>query len=248
MAANATSDLHAPRMQLSVADIVVITVYFALNVAVGIWAWQTGDWSHPLSFLGLSVLICDIKTPPTWGEISYQEAHMGPGGGGGGCGTGDYNGTTAKECDRLCNLDVFGSPESEIVSGPHKPISGKAAAPFYIPTSSARASNSCLFFLSLQSSCRASRNTVKGYFLAGRDMTWWPIGASLFASSEGSGLFIGLAGSGAAGGVAVAGFEWNATYVLLALAWVFVPIYISSEVSLLMGPPARALGLGISCW
>lgn len=35
------------------------------------------------------------------------------------------------------------------------------------------------------------------------------IGASLFASSEGSGLFIGLAGSGAAGGVAVAGFEWN---------------------------------------
>ncbi|KAF5911943.1 hypothetical protein HPG69_015921, partial [Diceros bicornis minor] len=56
------------------------------------------------------------------------------------------------------------------------------------------------------------------------------IGASLFASSEGAGLFIGLAGSGAAGGLAVAGFEWNATYVLLALAWVFVPIYISSEI------------------
>ncbi|EPY87762.1 sodium/glucose cotransporter 5 [Camelus ferus] len=56
------------------------------------------------------------------------------------------------------------------------------------------------------------------------------IGASLFASSEGSGLFIGLAGSGAAGGLAVAGFEWNATYVLLALAWVFVPIYVSSEI------------------
>ncbi|XP_006901258.1 PREDICTED: sodium/glucose cotransporter 5 isoform X2 [Elephantulus edwardii] len=80
------------------------------------------------------------------------------------------------------------------------------------------------------SSCQASRNTVRGYFLAGRDMTWWPIGASLFASSEGSGLFIGLAGSGAAGGLAVAGFEWNATYVLLALAWVFVPIYVSSEI------------------
>ncbi|XP_050619855.1 sodium/glucose cotransporter 5 isoform X3 [Macaca thibetana thibetana] len=122
MAANSTSDLHAPGTQLSVADIIVITVYFALNVAVGIW-----------------------------------------------------------------------------------------------------------------SSCRASRNTVNGYFLAGRDMTWWPIGASLFASSEGSGLFIGLAGSGAAGGLAVAGFEWNATYVLLALAWVFVPIYISSELDLYAG-------------
>uniref|UniRef100_A0A8C6TIS2 Sodium/mannose cotransporter SLC5A10 n=1 Tax=Neogobius melanostomus TaxID=47308 RepID=A0A8C6TIS2_9GOBI len=80
------------------------------------------------------------------------------------------------------------------------------------------------------SSCRVSRNTLSGYFLAGRDMAWWPIGSSLFASSEGSGLFIGLAGTGAAGGIAVAGFEWNATYVLLALAWIFVPVYISSGI------------------
>ncbi|XP_050762313.1 sodium/glucose cotransporter 5 isoform X3 [Gymnogyps californianus] len=61
-------------------------------------------------------------------------------------------------------------------------------------------------------------------------MAWWPIGASLFASSEGSGLFIGLAGTGAAGGIAVTGFEWNATYALLALAWVFVPVYVSSGI------------------
>ncbi|NXP26706.1 SC5AA protein, partial [Scytalopus superciliaris] len=80
------------------------------------------------------------------------------------------------------------------------------------------------------SSCRVNRNTVSGYFLAGRDMAWWPIGASLFASSEGSGLFLGLAGTGAAGGIAVAGLEWNATYALLALAWVFVPVYISSGI------------------
>ncbi|KAM8962268.1 sodium/mannose cotransporter SLC5A10 isoform 3-T3 [Pelodytes ibericus] len=80
------------------------------------------------------------------------------------------------------------------------------------------------------SSCRVSRNTLSGYFLAGRNMAWWPIGASLFASSEGSGLFIGLAGTGAAGGIAVAGFEWNATYILLALAWIFVPVYISSGI------------------
>ncbi|NXG66475.1 SC5AA protein, partial [Hemiprocne comata] len=85
------------------------------------------------------------------------------------------------------------------------------------------------------SSCRVNRNTVSGYFLAGRDVAWWPIGASLFASSEGSGLFIGLAGTGAAGGIAVTGFEcerkeWIATYALLALAWVFVPVYISSGI------------------
>ncbi|XP_044289096.1 sodium/glucose cotransporter 5 isoform X2 [Varanus komodoensis] len=80
------------------------------------------------------------------------------------------------------------------------------------------------------SSCRANRNTLTGYFLAGKNVPWWPVGASLFASSEGSGLFIGLAGTGAAGGIAVAGFEWNATYVLLALAWVFVPVYTSSGI------------------
>uniref|UniRef100_A0A8C0F365 Sodium/mannose cotransporter SLC5A10 n=1 Tax=Bubo bubo TaxID=30461 RepID=A0A8C0F365_BUBBB len=67
------------------------------------------------------------------------------------------------------------------------------------------------------SSCRVNRNTVSGYFLAGRDMAWWPIGASLFASSEGSGLFIGLAGTGAAGGIAVTGFEWNGCECSLSL-------------------------------
>uniref|UniRef100_A0A674JSK8 Sodium/mannose cotransporter SLC5A10 n=1 Tax=Terrapene triunguis TaxID=2587831 RepID=A0A674JSK8_9SAUR len=72
---------------------------------------------------------------------------------------------------------------------------------------------SMLISVSSQSSCRVNRNTLSGYFLAGRSMAWWPIGASLFASSEGSGLFIGLAGTGAAGGIAVAGFEWNGAAV-----------------------------------
>eukprot|EP00079_Xenopus_tropicalis_P008393 XP_002931459.1 PREDICTED: sodium/glucose cotransporter 4 isoform X1 [Xenopus tropicalis] len=80
------------------------------------------------------------------------------------------------------------------------------------------------------SSIRASRGTVGGYFLAGRSMTWWPIGASLMSSNVGSGLFIGLAGSAAAGGLAVGGFEWNASWVLVALGWIFVPVYIASGV------------------
>ncbi|XP_074153271.1 sodium/glucose cotransporter 4 isoform X2 [Sminthopsis crassicaudata] len=80
------------------------------------------------------------------------------------------------------------------------------------------------------SSLRASRSTVGGYFLAGRSMTWWPIGASLMSSNVGSGLFIGLAGTGAAGGLAVGGFEWNATWLLVALGWVFVPVYIAAGV------------------
>ncbi|XP_034386735.1 sodium/glucose cotransporter 4 isoform X2 [Cyclopterus lumpus] len=80
------------------------------------------------------------------------------------------------------------------------------------------------------SSARANRSTVRGYFLAGRSMTWWPIGASLMSSNVGSGLFIGLAGTGAAGGIAVGGFEWNAAWVLVALGWIFIPVYISAGV------------------
>ncbi|XP_036693275.1 sodium/glucose cotransporter 4 isoform X2 [Balaenoptera musculus] len=84
--------------------------------------------------------------------------------------------------------------------------------------------------LGVWSSIRATRGTIGGYFLAGRSMSWWPIGASLMSSNVGSGLFIGLAGTGAAGGLAVGGFEWNATWLLLALGWIFVPVYIAAGV------------------
>uniref|UniRef100_A0A8D3D7G3 Sodium/myo-inositol cotransporter 2 n=1 Tax=Scophthalmus maximus TaxID=52904 RepID=A0A8D3D7G3_SCOMX len=58
---------------------------------------------------------------------------------------------------------------------------------------------------------RTKRSTVDGYFLAGKSMTWWPVGASLFASNIGSGHFIGLAGSGAAAGIGAIAYEWNVT-------------------------------------
>ncbi|KAL4609643.1 sodium/glucose cotransporter 1 [Arapaima gigas] len=75
-----------------------------------------------------------------------------------------------------------------------------------------------------------SRGTVGGFFLAGRSMVWWPIGASLFASNIGSGHFVGLAGTGAAAGIAIGGFEWNALIVVIILGWLFVPIYIKAGV------------------
>ncbi|KAH9585897.1 Sodium/myo-inositol cotransporter, variant 2 [Schistosoma haematobium] len=74
------------------------------------------------------------------------------------------------------------------------------------------------------------RGTVTGYFLAGRFMTWLPVGASLFASNIGSEHFIGLAGSGAAAGIAVGAFELNASILLQLLGWVFLPVYIASGV------------------
>ncbi|XP_041667766.1 sodium/glucose cotransporter 1 [Cheilinus undulatus] len=77
---------------------------------------------------------------------------------------------------------------------------------------------------------RTNRATVGGFFLAGRSMVWWPIGASLFASNIGSGHFVGIAGTGAAAGIAIGGFEWNALVVVVILGWLFVPIYIKSGV------------------
>ncbi|EGW13088.1 sodium/glucose cotransporter 2 [Cricetulus griseus] len=82
----------------------------------------------------------------------------------------------------------------------------------------------------LWSMFRTNRGTVGGYFLAGRNMVWWPVGASLFASNIGSGHFVGLAGTGAASGLAVAGFEWNALFVVLLLGWLFVPVYLTAGV------------------
>ncbi|XP_064460619.1 sodium/glucose cotransporter 4-like [Ornithodoros turicata] len=80
------------------------------------------------------------------------------------------------------------------------------------------------------SSWRSSRNSMSGYFLASRSMHWIPVGASLFASNIGSGHFVGLAGSGAASGIGISGFELNAVFVLLILGWVFVPVYVASGV------------------
>ncbi|XP_075905781.1 sodium/glucose cotransporter 2 [Nelusetta ayraudi] len=77
---------------------------------------------------------------------------------------------------------------------------------------------------------RTNRGTVGGYFLAGRTMTWWPVGASLFASNIGSGHFVGLAGTAAASGIAVGGFEWNALFIVLLLGWLFVPVYLTAGV------------------
>ncbi|XP_063068007.1 sodium/myo-inositol cotransporter-like [Engraulis encrasicolus] len=77
---------------------------------------------------------------------------------------------------------------------------------------------------------RANRSTVSGYFLAGRSMNWFVIGASLFVSNIGSEHFIGLAGSGAASGFAVGAWEFNALLLLQVLGWVFIPVYIHSGV------------------
>ncbi len=77
---------------------------------------------------------------------------------------------------------------------------------------------------------RAAHATSQDYFLAGRHAGWFIVGASLFASNIGSEHLVGLAGTGAASGVAVAQFEVLASLILLILGWLFVPFYLSSGV------------------
>src|SRR5438128_6637269 len=72
--------------------------------------------------------------------------------------------------------------------------------------------------------------TSADYFLAGRNIGWFAIGASLFVSNISTEHFIGLAGSGATSGLAVGHFEWLACMILLILGWVFVPFYLRSNV------------------
>src|SRR5881296_2891762 len=74
------------------------------------------------------------------------------------------------------------------------------------------------------------KNVSSDYFLASRDVGWFAVGASLFASNIGSEHLVGLAGSGAASGLAVGHFEWLACLILLLLGWLFVPFYLKSGV------------------
>lgn len=73
------------------------------------------------------------------------------------------------------------------------------------------------------------KDTAEDYFLASRHLGWFVVGASIFASNIGSEHIVGLAGSGATSGVALAHYELHA-WCLLVLAWVFVPFYMRSMV------------------
>ncbi len=68
------------------------------------------------------------------------------------------------------------------------------------------------------------------YFLGGKSLGWFVIGASLFASNIGSEHLIGLAGQGASGDFVAGQFELLASLILILLAWFFVPFYMKSGV------------------
>ncbi len=76
---------------------------------------------------------------------------------------------------------------------------------------------------------RQKQESSTQYFLAGRHVGWFVIGASIFASNIGSEHVVGLAGTAAKTGVAMGHYELHAWCILL-LGWVFVPFYMRSRV------------------
>src|SRR5256885_12824256 len=82
---------------------------------------------------------------------------------------------------------------------------------------------------------RREKNVSADFFLASRDVGWFAVGASLFASNIGSEHLVGRAGTGAASGLAVGHFEWLACFMLLLLGWLFVPFYLRSGVYTMPG-------------
>ncbi len=74
------------------------------------------------------------------------------------------------------------------------------------------------------------KTTTTEYFLAGKHIGWFAVGATLFATNIGSEHVIGLAGSGASTGLPVGCYEWSASFCLFLLGWIFIPQYLRSQV------------------
>lgn len=73
---------------------------------------------------------------------------------------------------------------------------------------------------------KGEKKSAEDYFLAGKSLPFWAIGASLIAANISAEQFIGMSGSGFAIGLAIASYEWMAALTLIVVAKFFLPIFI----------------------
>jgi SSS family solute:Na+ symporter len=73
---------------------------------------------------------------------------------------------------------------------------------------------------------KGKEKTTEDYFLAGKSLPWWAIGASLIAANISAEQVIGMSGSGFVVGLAIASYEWMAAITLIIVAKYFLPIFI----------------------
>ncbi|WNJ17072.1 sodium/sugar symporter [Pontibacter sp. G13] len=77
---------------------------------------------------------------------------------------------------------------------------------------------------------KGQEKTQDDYFLAGRNLTWWAIGASLIAANISAEHFIGMSGSGYALGLGIAAYEWMAAITLIVVGKFFLPIFLKKGI------------------
>ena len=77
---------------------------------------------------------------------------------------------------------------------------------------------------------KGHQKNAEDYFLAGKSLPWWAIGASLIAANISAEQFIGMSGSGFAIGLAIASYEWMAAITLLIVGKFFLPIFINKGI------------------
>jgi len=77
---------------------------------------------------------------------------------------------------------------------------------------------------------KGEQKTSSDYFLAGRTLPWWAIGASLIAANISAEHFIGMSGSGFRIGIGIAAYEWMAALVLILVAFFVLPVMLEKKV------------------
>ncbi len=73
---------------------------------------------------------------------------------------------------------------------------------------------------------KGHERNAEDYFLAGKSLPWWAIGASLIAANISAEQMIGMSGSGMAIGLAIASYEWMAAITLIIVGKYFLPVFI----------------------
>ena len=67
-----------------------------------------------------------------------------------------------------------------------------------------------------------SERSAEDYFLAGRSLPWWAIGASLIAANISAEQIIGMSGQGFVVGMAIAVWELTAAIALIVLSLIHI--------------------------
>lgn len=82
---------------------------------------------------------------------------------------------------------------------------------------------------------KGSQKSAEDYFLAGKSLPWWAIGASLIAANISAEQFIGTSGSAFAGGLAIASYELMSALTLIIVGKYFLPIFIKQGIYTIPG-------------